>query len=92
MWKLLEECTMTCLGSNMEVSDELLLHESTSAVQSIKVALFKALNCMLAAMEEMYPASNLHIDVLKKEGSQQRNGVFLSDGLLGTIEEKHYAV
>lgn len=47
---------------------------------------------MLTAIEEWYSASNLHIDISKKEeeASQQLNRMFMSDGLRGMLEEREY--
>lgn len=44
----------------------------------------------MAAIEDMYPASSLHIAFLKEETTQQLSRLLMSDGLQGMLEGKDY--
>lgn len=55
-------------------------------------ALLKAANSMLNAIEEMFPASDLHVVFSKKKASQQLNVFLISNGLRGTLEKNSITV
>lgn len=88
--ELLKECPTTFLDSNMEFTDKMYLCRSKRAVQSMRTSSLKATNSMLAEIEDMYRASKLPVYFSKKETSHQQNGLFISDGLQGMLEGKHY--
>lgn len=80
---------MTLLDSNGEITSyKCQLRGSTSEVRSMRTALLKVGNYMLGAIKEMYPASELHIYFLKKDGTQQLNRWFMSDGPGRMLEGK----
>lgn len=68
---LLNKYIITSISSNMAVMDRHRLCGSTGPGQSMKSALWKASSSMLAAIEEMYSASNLHLHFCKEDTSQQ---------------------
>lgn len=53
-------------------------------------ALLNAAKSLLAAVEDMYPTSNLYFDFSKKETRRKLNRLFTSDGVQAVLEEKDY--
>lgn len=84
---LLKECTMAFLDFGRAVMDKYWLHGPLRAVQSMETALQKSANSMMAAIEEIYLASNRHIDSPKKS-RQQLNVLVMSDGQRGMPDGK----
>lgn len=56
----------------------------------MRTALLKATNSRPSAIEDMYSASNLHIDFLKTDASQQLGRLFMSDALQRILERTNY--
>lgn len=52
--------------------------------------LLKAVNFTPAVVEQIYPASNLHMNVLNKDAIQQLSGLLMSDGCCRMLEGKIY--
>lgn len=57
----------------------------TRAVQTMRTPLLKAASSIQVAIDEMYPALNLHMDLPKKEASPLLNGRLIPDGLEGML-------
>lgn len=75
---------MIFLDSNMEPTDESWLHGCTRAVQLMRTAFLKAASSMLKQL--IFPASNSHIDLPKKQASQQLIRQVISEGLQGLLK------
>lgn len=56
-------CIMTLLDSKMNAKDKRWWNRSIRAVHSMRTAFLKAFNSMVAAIQEMYPASALSISL-----------------------------
>lgn len=60
--------------------------DSTRTVRSMRTALFNATSSTSAAIEEMYPVAKVKTYILKRETSQQMNGLFRPTGVRGISE------
>lgn len=83
---------ITLLDSYMKVTDKGWLCRSRRTVQSMRPAPSKAEKAILIAVQKTHLASNIHMNVLYKLGSQQLNRLVMCNGLQGMLERNAYTV
>ena len=88
--KLLKTCMVQMLNSNSMFTNPNDNRRGQKRYSSMKTAILRGCNSLLAAIQNQYPLSGVNVDFSKKEASTSLNGLFTADGLKGMLEAKEY--
>lgn len=88
--RLLKTCLVQYLSSDEIYSHPCGPNGKRKRLSSVRMALLRACNAILAHVEEKYALPGLHVDFAKTGKTTQLNGLFTADGLRGMLEGKDY--
>lgn len=88
--RLLKFCLILYLSSKLLSTKQSGRGKKPRVFNSIKTAVLRGCNTVLAEFQKYYVPPGLRVDFSKHEGSSQLNGIFVQDGLRGMLEGKDY--